>query len=113
MKSGIMCLPVPENSRPAPAGVSLAERLKMSNEEIAKELLEVLMEKMWFREGLPGKGWAIEKICNALEAASQPRAQYSAQTDLPASVDNSFGCGCVPALGLVCAMHSSLTIRRL
>ena len=41
----------------------------MSNEEIAKELLSVLMKKMLFREALPSEGWAVEKICDALEAA--------------------------------------------
>jgi hypothetical protein len=41
----------------------------MEFEDIAKELLSILKEKMMYREGLPSDGWAVEMICNALEAA--------------------------------------------
>jgi len=43
----------------------------MNNEDIAKELLSVLKERMMYREGLPSDGWAIEKICDALATAQQ------------------------------------------
>jgi hypothetical protein len=43
----------------------------MSNEDIAKELLSVLKDKMMYREGLPSDGWAVEVICKALVAAQQ------------------------------------------
>lgn len=46
----------------------------MSNEDFAKELLKVLKERMWYREGLPSDGWAVEKICQCLEAAKQAGA---------------------------------------
>jgi hypothetical protein len=46
----------------------------MPNEEIAKELLSVLKEKMMYREGLPSDGWAVEMICNALVASQQTYA---------------------------------------
>jgi len=48
----------------------------MNNEDIAKELLSVLKERMMYREGLPSDGWAIEKICDALATTQQ-----SEQTD--------------------------------
>ena len=43
----------------------------ISNKEIAEKLLETLMEKMWYREGLPSDGWAVEKILEVIEAAQQ------------------------------------------
>lgn len=47
----------------------------MTNREIAKELLSVLKEKMWYREGLPSDGWAVEKIIDALVAAQQSESR--------------------------------------
>ena len=55
----------------SPSWADAPPEVVMSNEEIATELLSVLMEKMWFREGLPSEGWAVETICNALVAAQQ------------------------------------------
>lgn len=43
----------------------------MPNEEFAKKLLETLKEKMWYREGLPSDGWAVEKILEVLDAVEQ------------------------------------------
>jgi hypothetical protein len=54
----------------------------VSNEEIAKELLSVLKDKMMYREGLPSDGWAVEVICNALVAA-QPSVQPTVATGCP------------------------------
>ena len=43
----------------------------MSNKEYAEKLLEALKEKMWYREGLPSDGWAVEKILEVLDAVEQ------------------------------------------
>lgn len=72
----------------------------MSNEEIAKELLSVLMEKMWFRGVLPSEGWAVEKICKALEASKQ-----SVQTGLSKTCRN---CGGV--IGIRCCSCDSVGV---
>jgi hypothetical protein len=39
--------------------------------DLAEAVLETLLEKMWFREGLPSEGWALAVIGRGLDRAAR------------------------------------------
>ncbi len=48
-----------------------------NHKQIAEQLLQKLYERMWFRQGLPDEGWAIQQIVEALKQAQHEEGTHT------------------------------------